>query len=88
MDNKEIESLPSKNLTLAEFTELPEMCLYQALSALYARFYAKKITKDTAHIEKNKIIKAYQNYRSEYDRYRNVYIERERIIREGYRGAI
>ena len=80
----EIEAMAAKNRAMPKFTELPEMYLYQTLAALYIRYYAKQITQEAAHTEKIRIIKAYKDLRAEYDKYRQVYIDREAIIRRTY----
>lgn len=81
---EEINELASKGKAMPKFESLPEMYLYETLSALYIRYRLKQITVDNAKAEKAKIIGAYERLKAEYDKYLQVYKDREKIINDAY----
>lgn len=67
MTLEEIERLARDNKPLPEFTNLPDACLYETLSALWATYRNGKIDKDTAHGRKMRIIRRYKEFTAAYD---------------------
>ena len=62
----EIEQSAAKNRPLPDYLTVPEICLYTALRALYESYHSKKITRDSAQVEKRKIISQCERYEAEY----------------------
>ena len=81
MTVEEIERLARDNKPLPEFTTLPDACLYETLSALWAMYRNGKIDKDTAHSRKMRIIRRYKEFAAAYDTCCAVYREQQDNIR-------
>lgn len=81
MTLEEIERLARDNKPLPEFTNLPDACLYETLSALWATYRNGKIDKDTAHSRKMRIIRRYKEFTAAYDTCCAVYREQQDNIR-------
>jgi hypothetical protein len=81
MTLEEIERLARDNKPLPEFTTLPDVCLYETLSALWATYRNDKLDKDTAHSRKMRIIRRYKEFAAAYDTCCAVYRERQDNIR-------
>lgn len=81
MTLEEIERLARDNKPLPEFTNLPDTCLYETLSALWATYRNGKIDKDTAHSRKMRIIRRYKEFAAAYDTCCAVYREQQDNIR-------
>lgn len=82
MTLEEIERLARDNKPLPEFTNLPDACLYETLSALWATYRNGKIDKDTAHSRKMRIIRRYKEFTAAYDTCCAVYREQQDNIRK------
>ena len=82
MTLEEIERLARDNKPLPEFTNLPDACLYETLSALWATYRNGKIDKDTAHSRKLRIIRRYKEFTAAYDTFCAVYREQQDNIRK------
>lgn len=82
MTLEEIERLARDNKPLPEFTNLPDACLYETLSALWATYRNGKIDKDTAHNRKMRIIRRYKEFAAVYDTCCAVYREQQDNIRK------
>lgn len=78
----EIERLARDNKPLPEFTNLPDACLYESLSALWSNYRNGKIDKDTAHGRKMRIIRRYKEFVAVYDTCCAVYREQQDNIRK------
>lgn len=84
MTPKEIEILAHDNRPMPEFLSFTDVCLYQAFANLYSRLNMKRIVRDQAKSEKQRILKAYAQMKSENERYMAVYKERQdNIVRAG-----
>ena len=81
MTLEEIERLARDNKPLPEFTNLPDACLYETLSALWATYRNGKIDKDTAHSRKMRIIRKYREFSAAYDAYCAFFREQQDNIR-------
>ena len=81
MTLEEIERLARDNKPLPEFTNLPDACLYETLSALWATYRNGKIDKDTAHSRKMQIIRKYREFSAAYDAYCAFFREQQDNIR-------
>ena len=81
MTLEEIERLARDNKPLPEFTNLPDACLYETLSALWTTYRNGKIDKDTAHGRKMRIIRRYKEFAAAYDTCCAVYREQQDNIR-------
>ena len=77
----EIERLARDSKPLPEFTNLPDACLYETLSALWATYRNGKIDKDTAHSRKMRIIRRYKEFAAAYDTCCAAYREQQDNIR-------
>lgn len=77
MTAKDIEILAHDNRPMPEFSNLADICLYQAFANLYSRLNLKQVVRDQAKIEKKRILETYTRTRSEYERYIAVYKERQ-----------
>lgn len=82
MTVEEIERLARDSKPLPEFTNLPDACLYESLSALWATYRNGKIDKDTAHGRKMRIIRRYMEFTAAYDTCCAVYREQQDNIRK------
>lgn len=82
MTLEEIERLARDNKPLPEFTNLPDACLYETLSALWATYRNGKIDKDSAHSRKMRIIRRYKEFAAAYDTCCAVYREQQDNIRK------
>lgn len=82
MTLEEIERLARDNKPLPEFTNLPDACLYESLSALWSNYRNGKIDKDTAHGRKMRIIRRYKEFAAVYDTCCAVYREQQDNIRK------
>lgn len=82
MTLEEIERLARDNKPLPEFTNLPDACLYESLSALWSNYRNGKIDKDTAHSSKMRIIRRYKEFTAAYDTFCAVYREQQDNIRK------
>ncbi len=82
MTLEEIERLARDNKPLPEFTNLPDACLYETLSALWATYRNGKIDKNTAHSRKMRIIRRYKEFTAAYDTCCAVYREQQDNIRK------
>jgi len=82
MTLEEIERLARDNKPLPEFTNLPDACLYETLSALWATYRNGKIDKDMAHSRKMRIIRRYKEFAAAYDTCCAVYREQQDNIRK------
>ena len=82
MTLEEIERLARDNKPLPEFTTLPDACLYETLSALWATYRNGKIGKDDAHARKMRIIRRYKEFTAAYDTCCAVYREQQDNIRK------
>lgn len=81
MTMEEIERLARDNKPLPEFVTLPDACLYETLSALWATYRNGKIDKDTAHSRKMRIVRRYKEFAAAYDTCCAVYREQQDNIR-------
>lgn len=63
---KEIEISAAQNRSLPDYMTAPEMCLYTSLRALYKSWHKQEISRESAQIEKRKIISECQRYEDEY----------------------
>ena len=82
MTLEEIERLARDNKPLPEFVTLPDACLYETLSALWATYRNGKIDKDTAHSRKMRIIRKYREFSAAYDAYCAFFREQQDNIRK------
>lgn len=82
MTLEELERLARDNKPLPEFTNLPDACLYETLSALWATYRNGKIDKDTAHSRKMRIIRKYREFSAAYDAYCAFFREQQDNIRK------
>ena len=78
----EIERLARDNKPLPEFTNLPDACYYESITALWATYRNGKIDKDTAHSRKMRIIRRYKEFTAAYDTCCAVYREQQDSIRK------
>lgn len=62
----EIELSAAKNRPLPDYLTAPEICLYTSLRALYGSYRRQEIDRESAQIEKRKIIAECERYESEY----------------------
>ena len=72
MSIEEIEKLAYRGEKMPEFSSLADVCLYQALANLYARYRSKSIGIEQASAEKGQIIRAYQRTSTDFKRYLDV----------------
>lgn len=77
MTPRDIEILAHDNRPMPEFSSFTDVCLYQAFANLYGRLNLKHIVRDQAKIEKQRILKTYDQMKSENERYIAVYKEHQ-----------
>ena len=63
---KEIEISAAHKKPLPEYLTAPEMCLHTSLKALYAIWRRGEITRESAQIEKKKIISKCKSYEDDH----------------------
>lgn len=82
MSIEEIEKLANRGEKMPEFSSLADVCLYQALANLYARYRDRKIDIEQASAEKVQIVRAYKLTSTEFKRYSGVYRNYQENIRK------
>ena len=63
---EEIELAAAHNTRPPEYMSAPELCLYTTLRALYKSFQRHDISRESAQVEKHKIIAECERYEAEY----------------------
>lgn len=80
---KEIEISADHKKPIPEYLTVPEMCLHTSLKALYAIWRRGEINRESAQIEKKKIISKCKNYENDH----NCWIEAAKYYQDNIRRA-
>ena len=82
MTADEIEKLARDRKPLPEFVTLPDACYYESITALWENYRLGKISKETAHERKMRLIRRYHEFRAAYENCCAVYREQQENIRK------
>ena len=82
MTAEEIEKLARDRKPLPEFVTLPDACYYEAITALWENYRLGKISKESAHERKMRLIRRYHEFKASYENCCAVYREQQENIRK------
>lgn len=91
MDIKELDRLAKENKPMPERLRMYEQCYYIASRGLYQQYAAKQITLEQAKLEKQSVVRQYNEGKAQWELFINLYEIQDKLqqlIQSGFDTAL